>query len=60
MSTSYTNDIISRLITIQGKVIEYGREAINQIYGLLNHDIKAFTEKDCELGSWIALKLCPT
>uniref|UniRef100_M1BV18 Putative plant transposon protein domain-containing protein n=1 Tax=Solanum tuberosum TaxID=4113 RepID=M1BV18_SOLTU len=48
----------SKLITIQGKVVDYGPEAINQIYGLLNHDTKGFTNKDCESGTWLASKIC--
>lgn len=49
----------SKLITIRGKVVDYRPKAINQIYGLLNHDIKAFTNKDCESGTWLASKICP-
>lgn len=50
----------SRLITIQGKVVNYGLEEINQIYGLLNHDIKSVTNKDCVSGVLLASKLCPS
>ncbi|KAH0709289.1 hypothetical protein KY284_010716 [Solanum tuberosum] len=42
-----------------GKVVYYGMEAINQVYRLLNHDLEAFTEKDCASGAWLASKLCP-
>ncbi|KAH0706094.1 hypothetical protein KY285_012248 [Solanum tuberosum] len=37
-----------------GKVVHYVMEAINQVYRLLNHDLEAFTEKDCASGAWLA------
>ncbi|KAG5576488.1 hypothetical protein H5410_056622 [Solanum commersonii] len=42
-------NMASRLITSRGKVINYEPKVINQVYDLLNHDIKAFTNKDCNL-----------
>ncbi|KAK6784267.1 hypothetical protein RDI58_017721 [Solanum bulbocastanum] len=33
-------DMLIRLITIRGKVINYGSKVINAIYGLLDHDIR--------------------
>ncbi|KAH0743246.1 hypothetical protein KY290_031239 [Solanum tuberosum] len=33
-------DKASRLVAIRGKVVNYGLEVINQVYGLLNYDIK--------------------
>ncbi|KAK6780079.1 hypothetical protein RDI58_022263 [Solanum bulbocastanum] len=50
----------SKLITIQGKVANYVSEVINWIYGLLDHDIKASTDRDCASGAWLASKLCPS
>ncbi|KAG5631942.1 hypothetical protein H5410_003659 [Solanum commersonii] len=29
------------------------------IYRLLDHDLEAFTTKDCELGVWLASMICP-
>lgn len=46
-------DIKTRLITIQGKVVNYGPKSINVIYRLLDHDIEVFADKDCEFGAWI-------
>ncbi|KAG5576966.1 hypothetical protein H5410_057100 [Solanum commersonii] len=38
-------DMESKFITILGMFVDYRPEAINWVYGLLNHDIKAFTDK---------------
>uniref|UniRef100_M1DX14 Uncharacterized protein n=1 Tax=Solanum tuberosum TaxID=4113 RepID=M1DX14_SOLTU len=40
-----------------GKVVHYVMEAINQVYRLLNHDLEAFTEKDCASGHLIVNEL---
>ncbi|KAH0776652.1 hypothetical protein KY290_008063 [Solanum tuberosum] len=48
------------LQTFYQRLIAFGQEAINRVYGLLNHDIKAFTNKDCESGAWLASKLSPS
>lgn len=52
-------DMASKLITIRGKVVNYVSEVINRIYGPLDHDIKASTDRDCASGAWLASKLCP-
>ncbi|KAK6773809.1 hypothetical protein RDI58_029048 [Solanum bulbocastanum] len=51
------NNIASRLITIQGKVVDYSPEVINRVYGILNHDIRAFTNKDYAVGAWLVSKI---
>ncbi|KAG5585904.1 hypothetical protein H5410_046338 [Solanum commersonii] len=40
-------DMASKLITIPGKVVNYVSEVINQIYGPLDHDIKASIDRNC-------------
>ncbi|KAK6777668.1 hypothetical protein RDI58_024386 [Solanum bulbocastanum] len=50
----------TRLLTIRGKVVDYGPKYIHSIYGFLDPDIEAFTTMNCESGSWLALKLCPS
>ncbi|KAK6782130.1 hypothetical protein RDI58_019926 [Solanum bulbocastanum] len=47
-----------RLITIRGKVVNYRPKVINDIYCLLDHDIKAFTHMDCGPCASLASKLC--
>lgn len=41
----------TKVIIIRGKAVNYGMDAINEVYGLRNHDIEPFTTKDCALGS---------
>ncbi|KAH0729875.1 hypothetical protein KY289_001063 [Solanum tuberosum] len=48
------------LMNIRGKVVNFGPEAINEIYGLQNHGFEKFMEKDYTPGSWLVSKLCPS
>lgn len=52
-------DMMTRLITIQFKVVIYKPKIINVAYGLLDHNIEACIDKDCDSGAWIALMFCP-
>ncbi|KAG5590635.1 hypothetical protein H5410_041149 [Solanum commersonii] len=51
-------DMTTRLITIQFKVVNYKPKIINVTYGLLDHDIEACMDKDCESGAWITSMFC--
>ena len=46
------------IIRIQGKMVDFGVDQINDIYGLLNANINEFKEKGCEPESWLADRLC--
>lgn len=44
---------------IRGKMVNFGVEAINQFYNLMDHDMTLFCTKECAPGDWLVSKLCP-
>jgi len=49
----------TKLMIIRGKVVNYGPKAINVVFGVQDHDNKAFKEKDYEMGTWLESKVFP-
>lgn len=53
-------DTSSMTIWIGGKVVEFGARKINDLYEIPNENMANFEAKGCELGSWLAERLCPS
>ena len=50
----------TKVVIVRGKAVDYSPEAINEVYGLQNHDMGLFRAKDCAPGSLLVSKLCPS
>ena len=52
-------DLKNPVMTVRGKLVDFGPESINRVYGLADHDPELFRAQDCASGEWLASKLCP-
>ncbi|KAF3635074.1 hypothetical protein FXO37_26173 [Capsicum annuum] len=46
------------LMTIKGRQVNFETEQINEVYGILDADMKQFHAKACDPGTWMADILC--
>lgn len=46
------------LMEIKGKLVHFGAEEIDRMYGLPNSNQSLFNTKDCDLGSWLVSTIC--
>lgn len=48
---------INLVMRIRGKVVHFGVQDTNKLYGLPNADLRQFDAKYCALGSWLSSHL---